>query len=190
MAGKVTVPDFTEAIIGYRLWRLKYVTTAKAQRDWGWRLLSPVQGEGSSVEWKPGKALRATCRRPWNSNNRRRRNERRHRAPDLKCRCGIYAGKSPDPSLLMLFPMLDLMVVGEVALWGRVLVCERGWRAEYAYPKRLWLFAPPWRGDGFDDHRLPEMYDQLHDYRVPVGFSELVMDFRPVPSPVVQQEAG
>ncbi len=82
----------------------------------------------------------------------------------------------------MLFPMMDVMVVGEVALWGRVVVCERGWRAQYAFPTRLSLFAPPWH-DG-PDERLQEMYDQLLDYRVPVDFVKLVMEFRPTPSPL------
>jgi hypothetical protein len=85
--------------------------------------------------------------------------------------------------------MSDVMVVGEVALWGHVVVHERGWRAEFAYPKRLLLFTPPWRGET-DDRRLQHMYDDLHDYRVPVDFSELVMEWRPVPSPLTSRAAG
>jgi hypothetical protein len=31
------------------------------------------------------------------------------------------------------------LVIGKVALWGRVIPAERGYRAQYGYPKRLWL---------------------------------------------------
>jgi hypothetical protein len=30
-------------------------------------------------------------------------------------------------------------VIGRVSLWGRVVECERGWRAACAYPARLYL---------------------------------------------------
>jgi hypothetical protein len=33
-------------------------------------------------------------------------------------------------------------VVGEVALWGRVIEHTKGWRAEFAYPRRLRLTCP------------------------------------------------
>lgn len=33
-------------------------------------------------------------------------------------------------------------VIGQVRLWGRVHIHERGYRAEYAYPHRLWSTGP------------------------------------------------
>jgi hypothetical protein len=183
MARKVEVPDYTEALVGYRLWKLKYVTTAKALRDWRWLLLSPVAGENRRLQWKPGKAMRASCLA------RKDGNYRRHHAPGPECRCGIYACKTQNlTGFFTLFPMMDVMVVGEVALWGRVVVCERGFRAQYAYPTRLSMFAPPW-SDAKPDERLQGMYDALLDYRVPVDFSELVVDFRPIPSPLLRRRA-
>ena len=35
--------------------------------------------------------------------------------------------------------MPAVSAVGTVALWGRVIEHERGWRAEFAYPDRLTL---------------------------------------------------
>ena len=32
-------------------------------------------------------------------------------------------------------------VVGKVALWGKVIEAEHGWRAELAYPTEIWI--PP-----------------------------------------------
>jgi len=33
----------------------------------------------------------------------------------------------------------DIGVVGTVSLWGKVIETEHGFRAQYAYPKELWL---------------------------------------------------
>jgi hypothetical protein len=80
-----------------------------------------------------------------------------------RCQCGIYAfrheadawsamidytfakmvRKEPDPLVLSVAlregrPVHDnapMMAIGQVSLWGRVVVCDRGFRAEYAYPQ-------------------------------------------------------
>jgi hypothetical protein len=38
-------------------------------------------------------------------------------------------------------PLPGVVVVGQVALWGKVIQRERGWRAQYAYPKQLCAFT-------------------------------------------------
>ena len=53
-----------------------------------------------------------------------------------------------------------LFVIGTVSLWGDVLECERGWRAAFAYPSRL--FVPL----GFPG--AAEQAVGLEDYGVPV----------------------
>lgn len=66
-----------------------------------------------------------------------------------KCTCGIYAYKSmrglPDyvrsisRDNISLDGNNDLSpVIGEVELWGKCLEHTLGWRAEFAYPKRLY----------------------------------------------------
>jgi hypothetical protein len=57
-----------------------------------------------------------------------------HMAPDETCSCGFYARKS--------FEAIDRDrtfgdVYGEVYMWGRVVIGEFGYRAQYMYPKRL-----------------------------------------------------
>lgn len=58
-----------------------------------------------------------------------------HDAPEIGCDCGIYAFDSP------VHPDLDSrhLVWGEINMWGRVLICNTGYRAEYAYPKTLFV---------------------------------------------------
>jgi hypothetical protein len=52
--------------------------------------------------------------------------------------------------------------LGEVSLWGRVIECERGFRASLAYPRRLYLPA-----DGLH-RRRGRLVDDLEAYGVPV----------------------
>jgi len=61
-----------------------------------------------------------------------------HDAPDANCerKCGIYAFSSPSHKDLQ---VSSAAVWGEVNLWGEVLICPTGWRAEYAYPKTLFV---------------------------------------------------
>lgn len=116
---ELTIPDSAQAIIGWRAWDFKMPT-------------------GTLVSFA------GTCLWP-----HRRRIEARHmyyggvgywgdltptcEAPAIGCSCGIYALKEqPDRS----------KVFGQVNLWGRVVEGELGWRAQYAYPKHLWVPVP------------------------------------------------
>ena len=33
-------------------------------------------------------------------------------------------------------------MIGAVSLWGKVVKCRQGWRAERGYPRRLYLLVP------------------------------------------------
>jgi hypothetical protein len=58
-------------------------------------------------------------------------------APQVGCRCGIYAQPTrTDLDVIHSSPDV-LAIIGQVALWGRVVAHERGWRAQYAYPYSL-----------------------------------------------------
>ena len=73
-----------------------------------------------------------------------------HIAPDPNCSCGVYALKSKEnfaPTSSGV-PRIDFRgralvhienVLGEVYLWGRVIEAGGGYRAQYAYPKKLYL---------------------------------------------------
>lgn len=73
-------------------------------------------------------------------------------APDENCSCGVYALSTLE-ELLCHYPT---DVVGEIYLWGKVVVGTSGYRAQYAYPKALY-----WRGRG-------EPPEYLSEYGVPV----------------------
>ena len=52
-----------------------------------------------------------------------------HEPPHWECSCGLYAAKKPTDAIGN--------IIGTVAMWGRYVEHERGWRAEYAYPKSV-----------------------------------------------------
>jgi hypothetical protein len=103
-----------EPVEGWRSWELE-------RDDEGLRLVSPLV----EVGWPAGEALEATCRR-----------HAAHDAPDPDCTCGIYAVTSPDALGTV---RGGVSVVGSIALWGRVVEHEKGYRGELAYPQRLRL---------------------------------------------------
>jgi hypothetical protein len=59
-------------------------------------------------------------------------------------------------------------VIGEVALWGWVVVADAGWRASHAYPARI--VVPSRRPDG---RRAPaeQLASALSSYGVPVDIA-------------------
>jgi hypothetical protein len=59
--------------------------------------------------------------------------------PHSNCTCGIYAAKNIEH--LRQFGYEGRGIHGEVYLWGTVVEHRLGWRAQFAYPKSL--FLPP-----------------------------------------------
>ena len=67
---------------------------------------------------------------------------------DIDCSCGIYAFKDPADAFKYLMQVRDRFLcrwtdvaLGAVSLWGKVIDCERGYRAQYAYPRHFYLPA-------------------------------------------------
>jgi hypothetical protein len=60
-----------------------------------------------------------------------------HEPPQTDCTCGIYAAKTLHHLRSAGFERYG--ICGEVFLWGKVVEHERGWRAQLAYPKNLFL---------------------------------------------------
>jgi hypothetical protein len=159
-------PDFIEPVVGWRAWLVSEVE--------GRPLLDGVVFHRI---WRPGTPLVAECLhfrarllRPW------RRREPDHGAPGLVCKCGIYAaaeagealryarpGWLPEP---VRRPVLH-RVIGRVALWGKVVECDQGWRASHAYPERLLV---PARDDSAE-----RIADALAAYGVPVELVQLAV---------------
>lgn len=137
--------DRADPVFGWRYWQL-------SPRHW---LRSVTQRE---FEWPPGRVLKALCV------------EVGHPAPAERCNCGLYANPALEALRehgLCLAP--DVVVIGQVALWGKVFVDEPSYRAEFAYPARLSLAV-----DSLIDDTRPEvLVEALEAYRVPVGTTTL-----------------
>jgi hypothetical protein len=107
-----------------------------------------------------------------------------HAAPDQGCRCGIYAAPTAAQAAASVThptrPGDDIVhhVIGRVTLWGTVVECERGWRAERAYPASLAVPAPcrgrqkrrmlPRRQQRSPSRPAAEIAAALREYGVPV----------------------
>jgi hypothetical protein len=107
-----------EAVQAWRCW------TLSGSRDGSRVRLTPIAGDGRP--WPAGRPASATCTR-----------HRTHVVPSLACTCGLYAVNDPD----QLRRSRDPAVLGTVALWGRVVEHERGFRARFGYPQRLRLLC-------------------------------------------------
>jgi hypothetical protein len=60
-------------------------------------------------------------------------------SPYFSCTCGVYAAKTIEHLRQCGYKRFGLF--GEVYMWGKVVEHERGWRAQFAYPKTLFLAA-------------------------------------------------
>jgi hypothetical protein len=101
-----------------------------SMRTWwlGWRLGSPspllLPVVAGGRPWPARRPAHAVCRR-----------HRRHPVPAADCVCGLHATNDESRLRRTRTPS----VVGTVALWGRIVQHDRGYRAELAYPQRLRL---------------------------------------------------
>jgi hypothetical protein len=112
------VATLAEPIHAWRTW------TLVGSRDGSWVRLAPIAGDGRP--WPPRRPAEASCTR-----------HRSHVRPELECTCGLHAVESPDE----LRRTRDPAVLGTVALWGRIVEHEHGFRAALAYPQRLRLLC-------------------------------------------------
>lgn len=137
------VPDYITPTIGWRVWKV-------AETESGACLHSCLFG---GVVWPPGERMTAACLK--------RRAVEPHEAPGRQCVCGIYS--STDVAKIRHYltyfgkPTLTGAAFGLVKSWGRIVECELGYRAQYAYPAHIWLPC--------DSHRYAE---ELAEYGVPV----------------------
>ncbi len=107
-----------EPVVAWRSWSLT------GRPDGSHPLLRPVAARSRS--WRPRTVVEARCRL-----------NRRHDAPSLDCTCGLHASQT----LAILRRTRCPAVLGRVALWGRVIEHEVGYRARFAYPQRLRLIC-------------------------------------------------
>lgn len=153
-------PDLVEPILGWRCWQAVEAVDGSAALGsvvyptvWPRRRRFDAQCE--AAHWH----LRAPFRRT-----------HEHPAPAASCGCGVYA--VPDVERALRYLDWDgggrrshLRVLGLVRLWGVVLECDRGWRAEHAYPLRLYVVSPTRRRRDGDEAAVAA---ELAAYGVPV----------------------
>jgi hypothetical protein len=120
-------PDAITPIAGWRAWRIDTDTPTPNLVS----LMSPTI-------WPARQPLLATCNRG-------------HKPPSAGCRCGIYAVASLDQLLQLGYghpprsTEQDPIAVGQVWLWGTVVIATRGYRGERGYPKKFTLLHEHWR---------------------------------------------
>jgi preprotein translocase subunit YajC len=121
----VNIPDYISPVIGYRVWR------------WNATGLKSLNGE----PWLPGRPLAAGCRAAARGTifGRAKAGHDAHETPHSACTCGVYAAKTIEHLHQCGYKRFGIH--GEVYLWGKVVEHERGWRAQFAYPKTLFLAA-------------------------------------------------
>ena len=146
-------PDYIEALTAWRAWNV-------VRYNADYRLASVF----APMVWPTGEPLAAACLRQPRLLDLLRPAES-HEAPGSGCECGIYGTSLPavgDYLLALVGRAGAGRVVGEVALWGEVVECERGFRASLAYPHRLYVPTGCTHRDGWEVARA------LADYGVPV----------------------
>jgi hypothetical protein len=125
------IRELSEAapVIGWRVW----IVTATAD---GLRLGSVLHEE----VWGPGTTALARCRR---HDDLFADPVPPHPTPSLDCGCGFHAARDAVDAMSYLRgrdePATVCRLIGEVALWGRLVETEAGWRAAAGYPVRLYV---------------------------------------------------
>ena len=114
----LSIDTASEPIVAWRAWALT------GHRDGTGLLLRPVAKRART--WRPREVVEASCR-----------TSRWHDAPDPACTCGLHGTHG----LEVLRKTKCPAVLGRVALWGRVVEHEHGYRAQFAYPQRLRLIC-------------------------------------------------
>ena len=122
----MNVPDYVSPIVAYRAWQWNFARS--------WTSTPPLKSLNGEW-WFPGRPLSAKCGAPVARRSPTVRNN--HNAPQIDCRCGIYAAKSFDQLRWMGYNQRGIS--GEVNLWGSIVEHKFGWRAQFAYPKTLVL---------------------------------------------------
>jgi hypothetical protein len=151
----VRIPDSIEPLVGWRYWRLDDAGRLASLGDVGF-------------SWQPGEPYRAYCksgqRDPYDFRHRYVSGlvTEWHDSPEERCRCGLYAARSLEDLRGQLLTGLALGVVGEVFLWGKVIPGQLGYRAQFAYPKRLYVMRRT------HDSDRGELAEGLEPYGVPV----------------------
>jgi len=135
ITGQVIVPDVIGEISGWRVWRVLHPRDPEKIR-----LQSlGAGGKPHQIVWSPGKVMEAYCTHS-------------HVPPAEKCSCGFYAARTREHLLSMHYhsgfnydDKLSVLVVGEVAMQGKIIPGTQGWRAQRVRPLRISVLPSRWK---------------------------------------------
>jgi hypothetical protein len=124
-------PDELGVVTGWRAWRVD----PKPDDD-GQVLLHSVS---HSYFWVPFEKARASCSYCEDTDPRSP-----HCTPGEACGCGFYCARTLSHLRSLGYHTYNPesnhpTIVGRVACWGKVIPGTQGWRAEYAYPDKLFV---------------------------------------------------
>lgn len=111
----------TEPVVGRRLWTVYDFETRSGKEP----RLAPIVTAGGGF-YPTMRRMEAFC------------TSTHHEAPWRGCHCGIWAVKSDENLAKTATHYGSHQVWGEIYLWGRIIEAEIGYRAQYAYPKKLY----------------------------------------------------
>jgi hypothetical protein len=125
------------AFVGWRSWRIlpfERLGEATSVR------LCASGTQGIPKVWEPGRATVAVCGKFRTT----------HEAPWPGCECGVYGYRTREAAEDHLEQFREGngeyvlgWAFGRVSLWGRIVECEHGWRAQQAYPYAIDVYAEP-----------------------------------------------
>lgn len=142
MTETVQVADPITPVVGWRAWRVTPAGLASVNHPWLW-----VPKETSTAQCLINGA-RAMLLLKYGAPD-----QVPHSAPLEGCTCGFYTAR--ERWRLSGYP---LDVIGRVAMWGKVIEYDGGWRAEKAYPQAF--FVTP--------EKREELRPVLERYGVPI----------------------
>lgn len=138
------VPDYIEPLVGYRAWGCTAdgaLLSLNNATEWpGREPLKASCSMNSAVPFLPQPTLSQGLQDRWKQLAEESQQEliASHGVPRAECSCGVYAAKS-DLSLHFRSYAETQVIWGEVYLWGKIQDYTEGYRAEFAYPKALYV---------------------------------------------------
>lgn len=125
------IPDFIEPLVGWRAWKVWEPPS-------GFNSCPALSSVILDTPWTP--------RRKFTAEHSFDLGAKCCGLLESGCSCGIYAFKDVGPAFAYLMKIRDGLpgmsvevALGTVNLWGRVIDCERGYKAQYAYPRHIYL---------------------------------------------------
>lgn len=134
-SGKTIVPDVIGEVVGWRVWRVLH-----PRSPGNIRLQSLGSGgKHHAAVWTPGKMMEAFCGQS-------------HTPPAEKCSCGFYSARTVEHLLSMHYHSgfkyddpNDALVIGTVAMQGKIIPGTQGWRAQRVRPLKVLVLPSRWR---------------------------------------------